>query len=218
MSSVLHRTHVCQWTLRRAGRRSRLPERSSSGMQAGTVRLHKIINRIIICINPHKIAYLYLNLPLRTIYGIFFEPYAGGIYTLQIRSGRSAAPILCQLFKIIVMNNRKLLIFASFLLLAGCTTDPDTDNNAGGGYFRADSVGQDRQHLRRCGGRNASGLFQRPCGRNHRKHRCRNPHCGDTFGSRLRRRRSEPSGDRFVGTSFHLRRPERRADPRRRAA
>ena len=31
------------------------------------------------------------------------------------------------------MNNRKLLIFASFLLLAGCTTDPDTDNNAGGG-------------------------------------------------------------------------------------
>ena len=133
MSSVLHRTHVCQWTLhRRAGRRSHLPERSSSGMQAGTVRLHKIINRIIICINPHKIAYLYLNLPLRTIYGIFFEPYAGGIYTLQIRSGRSAAPILCQLFKIIVMNNRKLLIFASFLLLAGCTTDPDTDNNAGG--------------------------------------------------------------------------------------
>lgn len=134
MSSVLHRTHVCQWTLhRRAGRRSRLPERSSSGMQAGTVRLHKIINRIIICINPHKIAYLYLNLPLRTIYGIFFEPYAGGIYTLQIRSGRSAAPILCQLFKIIVMNNRKLLIFASFLLLAGCTTDPDMDNNVGGG-------------------------------------------------------------------------------------
>ena len=132
MSSVLHRTHVCQWTLhRRAGRRSRLPERSSSGMQAGTVRLHKIINRIIICINPHKIAYLYLNLPLRTIYGIFFEPYAGGIYTLQIRSGRSAAPILCQLFKIIVMNNRKLLIFASFLLLAGCTTDPDMDNNVG---------------------------------------------------------------------------------------
>ena len=43
---------------------------------------HKIINRIIICINPHKIAYLYLNLPLRTIYGIFFEPYAGGIYSL----------------------------------------------------------------------------------------------------------------------------------------
>ena len=31
------------------------------------------------------------------------------------------------------MNNRKLLIFASFLLLAGCTTDPDMDNNAGGG-------------------------------------------------------------------------------------
>ncbi len=46
------------------------------------VRHHKIINRIIICINPHKIAYLYLNLPLRTIYGIFFEPYAGGIYSL----------------------------------------------------------------------------------------------------------------------------------------
>ena len=31
------------------------------------------------------------------------------------------------------MNNRKLLIFASFLLLAGCTTDPDMDNNVGGG-------------------------------------------------------------------------------------
>ena len=30
------------------------------------------------------------------------------------------------------MNNRKLLIFASFLLLAGCTTDPDMDNNVGG--------------------------------------------------------------------------------------
>ena len=134
MSSVLHRTHVCQWTLhRRAGRRSRLPERSSSGMQAGTVRLHKIINRIIICINPHKIAYLYLNLPLRTIYGIFFEPYAGGIYTLQIRSGRSAAPILCHKKKKKKKKKKNFFLFGAFLASGGLPPVPDLVNFVGGG-------------------------------------------------------------------------------------
>lgn len=217
MSSVLHRTHVCQWTLRRAGRRSRLPERSSSGMQAGTVRLHKIINRIIICINPHKIAYLYLNLPLRTIYGIFFEPYAGGIYTLQIRSGRSAAPILCQLFKIIVMNNRKLLIFASFLLLAGCTTDPDMDNNVGGGTSAqtpsakivntsADAAAETL--LVYFNDRAVESIESTAAATRTAATRSGVASVDDVLSS----------GDRFVGTSFHLRRPERRTDPRRRAA
>lgn len=46
--------------------------------------LHRthVVNILFIRLLPNKIAYLYLNLPLRTIYGIFFEPYAGGIYSL----------------------------------------------------------------------------------------------------------------------------------------
>lgn len=131
MSSVLHRTHVCQWTLRRAGRRSRLPERSSSGMQAGTVRLHKIINRIIICINPHKIAYLYLNLPLRTIYGIFLN-HTPAAYT-HCKSAPEDLPLLSFVnYSNHSYEQQKITHFASFLLLAGCTTDPDMDNNVGG--------------------------------------------------------------------------------------
>ncbi|MFQ7502644.1 MAG: subtilase family N-terminal domain-containing protein [Alistipes finegoldii] len=84
--------------------------------------------------------------------------------------------------------------------MAGCTTDPDTDNNAGGTSAQTPSA----KIVNTSADAAAETLLVYFNDRAVEtiKHRCRNPHCGDTFGSRLRRRRSEPSGDRSLERLF----------------
>lgn len=115
------------------------------------------------------------------------------------------------------MNNRKLLIFASFLLLAGCTTDPDMDNNVGGGTSAqtpsakivntsADAAAETL--LVYFNDRAVESIESTAAATRTAATRSGVASVDDVLSS----------GDRFVGTSFHLRRPERRTDPRRRAA